>query len=285
MVNEIAVEMKNIKYVYPDGHVALENVSLKILKGERIAILGPNGAGKSTLLMLINGLLKPAEGQINILGMPVSKDNLYKIRMKVGLVFQDPDDQLFSPTVLDDVAFGPLNMGLSRDEVLKKVKEALKSVGLEGYEERPPHHLSVGEKKKVAIATILAMNPEILILDEPTANLDPKSKIEMIKLINKLCQEQKITLIVATHDVDIVPMIVDRVYVLNKGQIIAEGPIREIFSNFEIMEKANLEPPIITRLFYLINKINEQNNADLIKPLPLTIEEALEKIKHLMNVS
>ncbi len=282
-MNEIVVEMKNVKYVYPDGHVALKKVNLQIFKGERIGILGPNGAGKSTLLMLINGLFKPTEGQVYVFGMPTDKNNLHKIRMKVGLVFQDPDDQLFSPTVLDDVAFGPLNMGLSKDEALKKAREALKIVGLEDHENSPPHHLSIGEKKKAAIATILAMNPEILILDEPTVNLDPKSKAEIIRFINKLYNERKITLIITTHDVDMIPMIVDRVYILNKGEIITEGSVREIFTNFEIMEKANLEPPTITRLFYLINKIYGHNNAKLVESLPLTIEEALEKIKHFMK--
>ncbi|MEM3833545.1 MAG: ATP-binding cassette domain-containing protein [Thermoprotei archaeon] len=284
MVNEIVIEMKNIKYVYPDGHVALKNVNLRIFKGERVGILGANGAGKSTLLMLTNGLFKPTEGQIHVFGMSMDKNNLHRIRMKVGLVFQDPDDQLFSPTVLDDVAFGPLNMGLPKDEALQRAREAIKIVGLEGYEDRPPHHLSIGEKKKVAIATILAMNPEILILDEPTVNLDPKSKVEMIKFINKLYHEQKITLIVTTHDIDMIPMIVDRVYILNKGEIIAEGSVREVFANFEIMEKANLEPPIIARLFYLIYKIYGCEDSNLTKYLPLTIEEALEKIKYLINI-
>ncbi|MGC8948075.1 MAG: energy-coupling factor ABC transporter ATP-binding protein [Thermoprotei archaeon] len=282
-MNEIVVEMKNVKYIYPDGYVALKNVNLRIFKGERIGILGPNGAGKSTLLMLINGLFKPTEGQVYVFGMLTNKSNLHKIRMKVGLVFQDPDDQLFSPTVLDDVAFGLLNMGLSKDEALKKAREALKIVGLEDRENSPPHHLSIGEKKKAAIATILAMNPEILILDEPTVNLDPKSKTEIVRFINKLYHELNITLIVTTHDVDMIPMIVDRVYILNKGEIIAEGSVREIFTNFEIMEKANLEPPTIARLFYFINKVYGHNNANLVEPLPLTIEEALEKIKHLMK--
>ncbi|MGB9729683.1 MAG: energy-coupling factor ABC transporter ATP-binding protein, partial [Thermoprotei archaeon] len=193
-MNEIVVEMKNVKYIYPDGYVALKNVNLRIFKGERIGILGPNGAGKSTLLMLINGLFKPTEGQVYVFGMLTNKSNLHKIRMKVGLVFQDPDDQLFSPTVLDDVAFGLLNMGLSKDEALKKAREALKIVGLEDRENSPPHHLSIGEKKKAAIATILAMNPEILILDEPTVNLDPKSKTEIVRFINKLYHELNITL-------------------------------------------------------------------------------------------
>ncbi|MGQ9690999.1 MAG: energy-coupling factor ABC transporter ATP-binding protein [Thermoproteota archaeon] len=281
-MNETALEMEDIKYVYPDGHTALENLNMRVMRGERVAILGPNGAGKSTLLMLTNGLFTPSKGRVNVLGMPVNKNNLYKVRMKVGLVFQDPDDQLFCPTLWEDVTFGPLNMGLSEEEVARRAEDALRVVGLEGLEEKPPHHLSVGEKKKAAIAVVLVMEPEILILDEPTANLDPKSKTELAKLVDNLYKERKITLITATHDVDFVPTVADRVYVLNKGRIIAEGTVREAFSNFKIMTEANLEPPIVTRLFSLLN---EQSDIDLIKPLPLTIQEALYEIKRLMKTS
>jgi len=279
-MKETAIEMKDIKYVYPDGYTALDSVNLKIVRGERVAILGPNGAGKSTLLMVTNGLFTPSKGRVSVLGTPIDKDNLYRVRMKVGLVFQDPDDQLFCPTLWEDITFGPLNMGLPEEEVTRRAKDALRGVGLEGYEEKPPHHLSVGEKKKAAIAAVLALKPEILILDEPTANLDPKSRTELAKLANSLYEEQKITLITATHDVDFVPKIADRIYVLNKGRIVAEGPVREVFSNFEIMAEANLEPPAVTCLFSLL-----KGRTDLIKPLPLTIEEALHKIKRLMERS
>lgn len=279
-MKETAIEMKDIKYVYPDGYTALDSVNLKIVRGERVAILGPNGAGKSTLLMVTNGLFTPSKGRVSVLGTPIDKDNLYRVRMKVGLVFQDPDDQLFCPTLWEDITFGPLNMGLPEEEVTRRAKDALRGVGLEGYEEKPPHHLSVGEKKKAAIAAVLALKPEILILDEPTANLDPKSRTELAKLANSLYEEQKITLIMATHDVDFVPKIADRIYVLNKGRIVAEGPVREVFSNFEIMAEANLEPPAVTCLFSLL-----KGRTDLIKHLPLTIEEALHKIKRLMERS
>ena len=281
-MKEAAIEMEKIKFVYPDGYTAVENVNMSIMRGERIAILGPNGAGKTTLLMLIDGLFTPSEGQVNVLGMPVNKNNLYKVRMKVGFVFQDPDDQLFCPTLLEDVTFGPLSMDLSREEVARRAKEALKVMGLEGYEEKPPHHLSAGEKKKAAIATVLVMEPEILILDEPTANLDPKSRTELVKIVDNLHKERKITLITATHDVNFVAAVADRVYVLNKGQIIAEGHVREVFSNPKLMEEANLEPPALTHFF---NILNEQSGMDLIKPLPLTIEEAIDKMKRLMKTS
>jgi len=197
-------------------------------------------------------------------------------------VFQDPDDQLFCPTLWEDVTFGPLSMDLSKKEVARRAKEALKVMGLEGYEEKPPHHLSAGEKKKAAIATVLVMEPEILILDEPTANLDPKSRTELVKIVDNLHKERKITLITATHDVNFVAAVADRVYVLNKGQIIAEGHVREVFSNPKLMEEANLEPPALTHFF---NILNEQSGMDLIKPLPLTIEEAIDKMKRLMKTS
>lgn len=280
-MEEYAIEMEGVKYVYPDGHIALENVNLRVMRGERVAVLGPNGAGKSTLLMLTNGLFTPSEGRIRVLGMPLDENNLYKVRMKVGLAFQDPDDQLFCPTLWEDVTFGPLNMGLPEEEVTKRARHALMSMGLEGLENRAPHHLSVGEKKKAAIAAVLAMNPEILVLDEPTANLDPKSKTELTKLIDNLYKERKMTLITATHDVDFVPAIADRVFVLNRGQIIAEGSVAEIFSNFEIMREANLEPPTVARLFSLLS---EQGRMDFTKPLPITVQEALQEIKRLMKI-
>ncbi len=280
--NDEAIEMAAVRYVYPDGHMALEDVNLRVMRGERVAILGSNGAGKSTLLTLASGLFAPSKGAIKVLGMPVNRDNAYKVRMKTGLVFQDPDDQLFCPTLWEDVTFGPLNMGLPEDEVAKRARSALNAVGLEGLEEKPPHHLSFGEKKKATIAAVLAMEPEILILDEPTANLDPKSQTELAKLVDNLYRERRITLVTTTHDVDFVPAIADRAYVLNKGRIIAEGSVREIFSNPKIMAEANLEPPIVTRLFSLLN---EEGDSGTAKNLPLTIQEALSEMKRLMKTS
>ncbi len=271
---DIAIDVRDLKYVYPDGCVALDNVSIKVLMGERVAILGPNGAGKSTLLMLISGLLKPSKGSVHVLGMSVS-ENSFKIRSSLGLVFQDPDDQLFCPTLWEDVTFGLLNIGLGEDEVVKRGKEALRNVGLDGYEEKAPHHLSAGEKKKAAIATVLAMGPKILILDEPTANLDPKGKTELVKIINNLHKSQKITLVVATHDVDFIPLVADRAYILNK-RLIAEGNLEDLFSNSDMMREVGLEPPSVTRLFELLNQSIGFND---IKSLPLTIEQALYEIK------
>jgi len=278
-LEELAVKLDNVSYAYPDGFVALSNVSLEVREGERIAILGPNGAGKSTLLMVMIGLVQTFEGAVQILGMPLTGGNIYEIRKKIGLVFQDPNIQLFCPTIWEDVAFGPLNMGLPLDEVNEKVREALKMVGLEGYEEKPPHHLSVGEKKKAALATVLSMKPEVLILDEPTANLEPAGRTELIKLITNLHKYQKTTLIIATHDVNIVPLVSERVYVLNKGRIVAEGPVREVFSNPRVLEEARLELPILTQLFQRLSSLGFEAN-----PLPLTVDEALEKINHLLKM-
>jgi cobalt/nickel transport system ATP-binding protein len=277
-MSEVAIEIEEVRYVYPDGFVALDDVNLKILRDERVAILGPNGAGKSTLLMLMNGLFTPSRGRVSVLGMPVST-NSRKVRMNVGLVFQDPDDQLFCPTLWEDVSFGPLNMGLPDEEVLKRTRDALEAVGLEGYEQKPPHHLSVGEKKKAAIATVLAMQPEILILDEPTANLDSKSRLDLVGVINSLRRNRDMTLITATHDVNFLPEVADRVYVLSKGHIISEGPLREVFSNPKIMNQVNLEPPIITRLFHLL----AERSSLVAESTPLTFEEALYEIDRLVK--
>lgn len=278
-MTEIAVEIEDASYVYPNGHEALSHINMKITKGERVALLGPNGAGKSTLLMLINGLYTPSKGLVRVFGELVNEKNSHEVRRKVGLVFQDPDDQLFCPTLWEDVAFGPLNMGLPPDEVKRRVSEALRAVGLHEHMDRAPHHLSVGEKKKAALATVLAMKPEILALDEPTANLDPKSRRELIDLINSLSMEGT-TLIVATHDVDLVPLVANRVYVLYEGEVVAEGSVREVFSNRELMVKTNLEPPSIARLFSLLNQIEGKL---VVNDLPLTVEEGLEELKKIVE--
>jgi cobalt/nickel transport system ATP-binding protein len=273
-MSELAIEMNDVSYVYPDGYIALQNVNLKIARGEKLAILGPNGAGKSTLLMVLNGLYKPSKGKVSALGVPVNDENLGTVRRDVGLVFQDPDDQLFSPTLWEDVCFGPLNMGLSEEEVKRRSMDALKVVGLEDYAEKPPHHLSVGEKKRAAIATVLAMQPKILILDEPTANLDPKSRRDLVNLLRSLHSGRDITLITATHDTNFLPAVVDRMCVLNKGCIIAEGKLREIFLNSKIMDEASSELPIVTQLFRLL----ADKKGMTIDSLPLTVEEALSEL-------
>jgi len=274
-MSELALEMNCVTHVYPDGYMALHDINLKITRGEKLAILGPNGAGKSTLLMIMNGLYKPSQGKVTVSGVPVNDENLSAVRRDVGLVFQDPDDQLFSPTLWEDVCFGPLNMGLPKEQVRERSIDALKAVGLEGHKEKPPHHLSAGEKKRAAIATVIAMHPKILLLDEPTANLDPRNRFELTNLLRNLHNNYHITLITATHDVNFVPEVAERICVLNKGHVIAEGLPRQIFSSPKLMSEANLEPPIVARLF---NALAEENDVQ-IGSIPLTVEEALHELR------
>lgn len=274
------LEVKNIKYSYTKDYQALKGVSLKVEKGEMVALLGKNGAGKSTLFLHLNGIYEPDEGQVFIDGeeLKYDKKSLLKFRQKVGIVFQNPDDQIFAPTVEEDVAFGPLNLKLPMEEVQKRVTESLARVGMSGFEKKAPHHLSGGQKKRVAIAGILAMKPEIMVLDEPTAGLDPQGVRSLSKLLKEL-NEEGITIIISTHEVDLVPNYAKRVFVMVDGLLIAEGTPKEIFAQPEILDKANLEVPIVTELFHDLEKEGFDMNNDY----PLTIEEAKEKFLELLN--
>lgn len=245
------LEVNNLKYSYNDDYQALKGVNLKIERGEMVAILGKNGAGKSTLFLHLNGIYEPDEGKVFIDGeeLKYDKKSLLKFRQKVGIVFQNPDDQIFAPTVEEDVAFGPLNLGLSMEEVQNRVEEALIRVGMNGYEKSAPHHLSGGQKKRVAIAGILAMKPEIMVLDEPTAGLDPEGVTNLIKLLREL-NDEGITIIISTHDIDLVPDYAQKVFVLVDGHIISQGTPKEIFAQPNILKKANLKIPIITEVFH-----------------------------------
>lgn len=225
-----AIEVNGLFFSYPDGRQALKGVDLVVNLGEKLAIIGANGAGKTTLLLHFNGILR-GRGRIRVLGKEVSPRNLRWIRSRVGMVFQNPDDQLFSLSVLEDVAFGPLNLGYSPEEAKERVARALEWVGLCGYEPRSPHHLSLGEKKRVALATVLAMDPEILILDEPTANLDPAAKGRLIELL----KEWAGTLILATHDLETVEELCQRVVVMSEGQVVAEGDTHYILKDRELL--------------------------------------------------
>ncbi len=233
-----AVEMENLRFSYPDGTQALRGVDLKIEEGESVGIVGPNGAGKSTLLQHLNGILI-GEGTVRIFGLPVAKKNLREIRRRVGLVFQDPADQLFSPTVFDDVAFGPLNMGLSKERVISEVRRALESVGIEGVDGKSAHHLSFGQQKRVAVATVLSMRPDLLVLDEPSSNLDPKARRGLAELLQGL----KVTKIVVTHDLPFVFQICDRVVVMSEGRVAADGDAFEILSDEALLAQHGLELP------------------------------------------
>lgn len=229
------VEIENLSFSYPDGRQVLRNISLSIGRGETVAVIGPNGAGKSTLLLHLNGILR-SDGRVRVYGVPVEDKNLKWVRSRVGLVFQNPDDQLFSPTVFDDVAFGPINLGYPADEVRRRVAQALEWVGMKGYEGRSPYHLSVGEKKRIAIATILSMSPEILVVDEPTANLDPRGKWELIELLKGL----EVTKIVASHDLELVKALCERTIILDEGRVVADDATSLIMSNNTLLEKHGL---------------------------------------------
>ncbi|MDL2246268.1 ATP-binding cassette domain-containing protein [Methanobrevibacter sp. OttesenSCG-928-K11] len=271
------LKVKNITYSYDNKHDALKNISLEIKKGEMVSLLGENGAGKSTLFLHFNGILEPDEGEIFIDSekLKYDKKSLIQVRQKVGIVFQNPDDQLFAPTVEEDVAFGPLNIGLSQEETQERVADSLKKVGMEGYEKKPPHHLSGGQKKRVAIAGILAMQPEIMVLDEPTSGLDPKGASDILKLLYKLNKEG-ITILISTHDVDAVPLYSDRIFVINKGEIIKDGSPEEVFKDIELIRSSNLRLPRITHLFEVLDKEDDINNVG---DYPLTISQARKFIK------
>ncbi len=228
----------NLSFSYPDGHVALRQVSLQVNYREKVALVGPNGAGKSTLMLHLNGILG-GNGQIQIAGMPVTRPNLPLIRAKVGLVFQNPDDQLFSPTVFEDVAFGPLHMGMPEVEVRARVGRALAQVGMSDYTDRLSHHLSVGEKKRIAIATVLSMDPDLLVLDEPSAGLDPRARRSLINLL----REMSLTMLVSSHDMLMVRELFPRMVIMDEGQIVADGPTEVLMENEALLETHGLERP------------------------------------------
>jgi cobalt/nickel transport system ATP-binding protein len=241
-VSHHIIEVDDLSFVYPDGTTALKGVSLQILHGESVALIGENGAGKSTLLMQFNGTLLPTSGEVRIGHVAVAEKTLPEIRRSVGMVFQNSDDQLFMPTVEDDVAFGPCNLGFSVEEVAREVDLALEKVGLAHLKKREPHHLSGGEKKRVAIATVLSMDPNVLAMDEPTAGLDPKSRRSLIALLKSFSH----TKILASHDLDMVAEVCDRVVVIYDGEIAADGPAREILGNADLLNRCSLEPPLGT---------------------------------------
>jgi len=229
------IRIENLSYAYPDGCQALTDINLTVNGGESLALIGPNGAGKSTLLLHLNGIIH-SDGQIKVFSEPVTEKNLKEVRKRVGLVFQNPDDQLFSATVFDDVAFGPINLDYSEAEVRQAVASALEKVGMKGFERRLSHHLSLGEKKRIAVATILSMSPEVLVMDEPTSNLDPRGKWRLIELLRKL----PVTRIIATHDLEIVDALCQRVVVLDGGRIMADDAADVILNDASLLEAHGL---------------------------------------------
>ena len=233
-----AIEIEDLHFAYPDGHAALQGAHLTIAQGERVGLVGPNGAGKSTLLLHLNGLLS-GRGQVRITGSPVARDNLKRIRAQIGLVFQNPDDQLFSTTVFDDVAYGPIYMGLPTEEVQRRVRNALALVNMEGFEKRVPYHLSEGEKRAISLATVLSMSPDILALDEPTSGLDPRARRRLIQTLNSLPQ----TLLIATHDMRLVKEILSRTVIMDEGRVVADGQTETIMRDTKLLERHGLEAP------------------------------------------
>ena len=275
-----AIETTNVTYTYHDGTKALNNLSFTVEKGENMAILGPNGAGKSTLIHHFNGLLMPTSGKVVVLGKEVVNANLDWVRQTVGLVFQDPDDQLFARTVGEDVAFGPINLGLPAEEVKARVKWALEATEITELEHKGTQNLSTGQKRRAAIAGVLAMKPEIMILDEPMANLDPRTASKVLKLLLQLNKELGITLIIATHDLDMVPLFANKICILNRGQIALEGPPVEIFAKADMIRGMDLRLPRITHLFEILSK---EHSLLTDTQYPLTIGEARKTILSLVQ--
>ena len=234
------VEIKGLSHVYPDGTEAVRDISLRITHGESVAIVGANGAGKSTLLHHLNGYLAPTSGIVRIGDYPLTSDTMREVRRTVGMIFQDPDDQLFMPTIYDDVAFGPFNLGLPRDEVERRVREALERLGIIHLKDKPPFKLSAGEKRRAAIATVLSMTPDILVLDEPTTGLDPLGRRQIIAILKEFTH----TKIIATHDLDLVLDLCPRTIVLNNGQVRSDGLTLEIFRDDELLAECHLERPL-----------------------------------------
>ncbi len=268
------IEIEDIHYTYKDGTEALRGLSLYVEAGEKVALLGPNGAGKSTLLLHLNGINLPQRGKVRVMGREVNSKSERWVRSRVGLVFQDPDDQVFSSTVWEDVAFGPENMGLDGPEIDRRVTGALEAVGMLDHRHRAPYHLSYGQKKRVAIAGVLAMLPEIVVLDEPMAFLDPRGKDTLSEILNRL-HGQGQTIIIATHDVDFAAEWADRVIIVKDGRTLAQGG-RELLQEAGLMEKAQLRFPVVSKIFSRLPDLN-------IRPLPLTVDQAVDIIRKLIR--
>jgi cobalt/nickel transport system ATP-binding protein len=234
-----ALDVSGLSFAYPDGHQALQQVTFAVEAGERLAVLGPNGAGKTTLALHLNGIHVPSSGQVVVGGLEVCDQNLREVRRRVGIVFQDPDDQLFMPTVRDDVAFGPANLGWRDAELDSRVAEALAAVHMEGNEDRRPHHLSLGQRRRVAVATVVAMHPEILVFDEPTANLDPAARRELVEVVRSTA----VTTVIATHDLPLALELCPRSLLLDQGRVVADRPTGELLADEELLAAHRLELP------------------------------------------
>ncbi len=266
--------LKNLTYTYPDGTEAISGISLSVAKAEFTGILGYNGSGKTTLLKIMDGLLKDFQGSVLLDGVDIRGLAPREIYRKMGIVFQNPNDQLFAPTVFEDVAFGPMNMGFTETEVKERVTDSLRSVEMEDYAKKSIHHLSFGQKKRICIAGLLSMGHEILLLDEPTAGLDPFGEYQMMNLLTRLNKDRDVTIVMATHSVDLVPVFLDRLYILSKGRIVRGGTPEDVFTAPEDMNQVKLRMPHIAELIY---RLKHEDNIPF-KKIPLTIGEARREL-------
>jgi cobalt/nickel transport system ATP-binding protein len=272
------IESQHLSFAYRDTVRALDDVNFVAPRNVRIAVIGPNGAGKSTLFRHLNGVLLAREGQVLVRGEPVTKKNLKEVRKFVGVVFQNPDDQIFAPTVEQDIAFGPTNLGLDETTVMHRVDEALGLLGIEYLRHRAPHHLSGGEKKRVAIAGVLAMEPGVLVMDEPTAGLDPRGRDDLIRFVNGLSEDYGMTVIISTHELDLVTEFADYVYVMDRGSIQAQGTVEEIFEQEEMLRRVRLDVPVLPKLCRSLRR----RGADL--PVAYTFDEVEQNLAAALKV-
>ena len=273
-----AIKTVGVSFSYQEGTEVLSDIDMDVKNGEFIAMLASNGSGKTTLLKVLVGLLTPQKGEVVVKGQAVKSYKSSKLYQQIGLVLQNPNDQLFAPTVRQDVSFGPRNLGLDENEINRRVEDCLESVGADHLEGRAIHQLSFGEQKRVSLAGVLAMKPSILVLDEPTAGLDPAGEAKMLHLLTRLNREQKITIIMATHSVDMLPLFADRIYVLRKGKIISQGNPEEVFADHEMVNNASLRLPYISRLLHELRSLDGVPFDDL----PLTMNEARQRIMQLI---
>lgn len=282
MSANIIMETKQLCFNYPDGTPALKDLSIQIQKGKTTGILGGNGAGKSTLFLNLNGILKPTSGQVYHKNLPISysSKSLNQLRRSVGIVFQDPDTQLFSASVYQDVSFGVVNLGIPESEAHLRTENALKCTGTYELRQKPTHSLSYGQKKRVALAGIIAMEPEVLILDEPTAGLDPQGVSEIMQLIRELQQDLGIAIIIATHDMDLVPMYCDYIYLLNQGEIVGCGSPDEIFNQPSLLRQIHLRLPRIGHLMELL----KTKDGFPIEDLPVSISHARKELSRIFHL-
>src|SRR3972149_2489613 len=268
------VNVRNVQFSYPAGVAAIKGVSLEIQRGERVAILGPNGSGKSTLILLIAGLLTPEKGEITVFNEKTTSRNFQKLRQKMGIVFQDPDDQLFTQSVIEDIEYGPKNLRLPESDIKNRSDHVLEKMRIRHLRDRPPHRLSFGEKKKVSLATALVMEPELLILDEPTANLDLVSRRDLIRTLNEL-NAAGTTVVISTHDVEALSELADRIVVISRGVLVGEGETSKVLQDLPLLESAGLEPPAIVKLF------TELRSMGIVREVPTTIKDGQKQLAEL----